>query len=91
MDVDRILPKLLVGSCPVDRHNVESLKTRRGVTAVLNLQTDDDFAAWGIDWPKLEAAYRARGSWSAASPLPTSTPRPCGKNSRRVSTPSTNC
>jgi hypothetical protein len=59
MDVDRILPKLLVGSCPRDGADIERLKTDFGATAVLSLQTDDDFAAWGIPWPEIEAACRA--------------------------------
>jgi len=32
-----------------------------GITAVLNLQTDEDFADWGIDWHEMEAAYRVSG------------------------------
>jgi protein-tyrosine phosphatase len=61
MDADQILPQLFVGSCPSDPADIDSLKTDFGITAVLNLQTDEDFTYWGIDQHKLEAAYRRRG------------------------------
>ena len=37
------------------------LKRHLGVTAVLNLQTDDDFDRWNMDWPRLEAHYHHLG------------------------------
>jgi hypothetical protein len=74
VDVDRILPQLLVGSCPWDRADVESLKADFGVTAVLNLQTEDDFAYWGIDWPNMEAAYRAARIETRRVPVPDFNP-----------------
>ena len=61
MDVDRILPQLFVGSCPSDPADVDSLATKFGVTAVLNLQTEEDLADWGIDRHEMEAAYRRSG------------------------------
>ena len=74
MDVDRILPQLLVGSCPWDRADIESLEADFGVTAVLNLQTADDFAYWGIDWPNMEAAYRASQIETRRVPVPDFNP-----------------
>jgi hypothetical protein len=44
MDFDEILPNLFVGSCPRNQGDIDHLKTDVGITAVLNLQTDDDFA-----------------------------------------------
>lgn len=61
MDVDEILSQVLVGSCPMDRDDVDYLKNEMGVTAVLNVQTDDDFDQWNIDWPILEGHYQDRG------------------------------
>lgn len=61
MDLDQILPQLFVGSCPSDPADIDSLKTDFGITAVLNLQTEDDFAYWGINWQGMEAAYRRLG------------------------------
>jgi hypothetical protein len=61
MEVDRVLPNLLVGSCPAGKEDIERLKRQFGVTAVLNVQTDEDFAHWGIDFAGLEAWYGACG------------------------------
>lgn len=56
INYSRILDNLLVGSCPVRYEDVQKLK-EEGVTAVLNLQTDHDFAYWGINWEALKRAY----------------------------------
>jgi protein-tyrosine phosphatase len=61
MDFDEILPNLFVGSCPRDQADIDYLKTDVGITAVLNLQTDQDFVYWGIRWERMEVAYRALG------------------------------
>ncbi len=61
MDFDQILPQLFVGCCPLDPADIDHLKTHFGLTAVLNLQTEDDFAYWGINWQAMEAAYRRLG------------------------------
>lgn len=60
MDMDEILPRLWVGACPRGVGDVDRLQRQFGVTAVLNVQTEEDFAYWGIDWPILEAHYRRR-------------------------------
>jgi protein-tyrosine phosphatase len=41
--------------------DVDQLKRDVGITAVLNVQTEDDFAQWGIDWPRLESQYERSG------------------------------
>lgn len=61
MDLNEIVPGLLVGSSPRSVEDVERLGKEFGVTAVLNLQTEEDFRAIGLDWPALEAAYRREG------------------------------
>jgi hypothetical protein len=61
MDVDQILPKLFVGSCPANEEDIDRLKEESGITAVLNLQTDDDFHGWNINWPNLESHYQRSG------------------------------
>ena len=60
MDLDRILPNVLVGSCPRSRADIEQLADF-GVTAVLNVQTDEDMAYWGIGWAAMETAYQGAG------------------------------
>lgn len=57
MQFDQILPRLYVGSCPMNAADVNHL-ARSAITAVVNLQTDEDFAAWDVGWDELEAAYR---------------------------------
>jgi protein-tyrosine phosphatase len=42
IDYNRIQPWLLVGAFPESAHEVEMLQRHEGVTAVLNLQTDED-------------------------------------------------
>jgi protein-tyrosine phosphatase len=61
MDFDQILPSLYVGSCPGSQAHIDWLKDGLGVTAVLNLQTEEDFAYSRIDWLKMETAYRVSG------------------------------
>ena len=59
INYDQILPELYVGSYPGCRDDIDVLKRVCGITAVLNLQTDDDLRDKGLDWPSLEASYRS--------------------------------
>jgi protein-tyrosine phosphatase len=61
MDFSEILPNLFVGSCPRSPADIDWLKDGLGITAVLNLQTDEDFGYWGIRWERMQAAYRRAG------------------------------
>ena len=61
MYVDQILPQLFLGSCPSDPADIDSLATTFGITAVLNLQTEEDFASWAINWYEMDRAYRRHG------------------------------
>jgi protein-tyrosine phosphatase len=56
VNFDQILPDLYVGSYPATTDDIEELKTE-GITAVVNLQSDDDCWHLQIDWPRLEAHY----------------------------------
>jgi len=58
IDFDRVLPRVLVGTYPENAEDIELLGRDHQVTAVLNLQTEEDFARLGCDWPSLEEAYR---------------------------------
>lgn len=58
MDFDKIVARVFVGSSPLSGDDIRQLRQGCGITAVLNLQTDEDFAFWGIDWPTLERCYR---------------------------------
>ena len=57
MDYNRILPELFLGSYPKDNSELDLLRQRSGITAVLNLQTDEDMRDWG----SLQDHYRASG------------------------------
>ena len=56
MNYDRILPNLYVGSYPDTTEDIDRLKAE-GITAVVNLQSDDDCRYLGIDWQRLQAHY----------------------------------
>jgi hypothetical protein len=61
VDVSQILPNLFVGSYPASPADIDRLRREFGVTAVLNVQTDDDMHYWGVPWRRLEAHYRKAG------------------------------
>src|SRR3972149_260539 len=61
MDVSQIFSKLFVGSYPGDIEDIDQLKRDFGITAVLNVQTDEDLAYWGINWGRLECHYHKLG------------------------------
>lgn len=61
MDYDQILPQLFVGSHPRRAADVDRLRQEAGVTAVLNLQTDEDFQRWNVNWKQLLDHYKACG------------------------------
>ncbi|MBI3988290.1 MAG: dual specificity protein phosphatase family protein [candidate division NC10 bacterium] len=58
---NQILPELYVGSFPETSADIEALKIRCSITAVLNLQSDEDLRERGLAWPILAGYYRARG------------------------------
>jgi hypothetical protein len=53
----QILPRLYIGSHPRTIEDVERLRREAGITAVLNIHTDDDMRAVNLDWRNLEAYY----------------------------------
>ena len=61
MDVSQILPSLFVGTFPKSPQDIDRLRHDFGITAVLNAQTDDDMAYWGINWSRMESYYRQAG------------------------------
>lgn len=61
MDLDQIFPDIYVGSCPQTTDDVDRLKGQFAITAVLNLQTDEDFQRLAIDWPRLAEYYGRHG------------------------------
>ncbi len=69
VDLDQILPKIFVGACPRTAEHIDWLKDNVGITAVLNVQTEEDFEYWGIDWDVLAAHYRHVGIEARRTPV----------------------
>src|SRR5581483_9912592 len=54
----QILPNLFIGSHPRTIADIECLRREAGITAVLNIHTDDDMRAVNLNFPPLEAHYQ---------------------------------
>jgi hypothetical protein len=65
----RILPNLFIGSHPRSIEDIERLRREAGITAVLNIHTDDDMRAVNLDFPPLEAHYKTRTVILRRSPM----------------------
>ncbi|MGA8184304.1 MAG: dual specificity protein phosphatase family protein [Terriglobia bacterium] len=61
IDYNRIQPRLLVGTFLESSHEVEMLRNREGVTAVINLQTDEDLRMDRFFAEPLEKLYDGSG------------------------------
>ena len=60
IDYDPILDHLFVGTYARTRGDVDRLYADDGISGVLNLQTDEDMRAYGIDWTRLSRHYEKR-------------------------------
>jgi len=60
INLNRIQPELFVGTCPRTPIDVDLLKSGPRITAVLNLQTDEDFVNQELDWQTVRHHYLAR-------------------------------
>ena len=58
MEYAQILSRLYIGSHPATIEDIELLRTELAIAAVLNLQTEEDMQAIGLDFVPLEAYYR---------------------------------
>ena len=67
--VTEILPELLIGEYPRPQ-DVAWLKQVHGVTAVLNLQDDEDLKVKGLDLESLTASYQRHGVTMVRIPIP---------------------
>ncbi len=59
MNYAQILPELLLGSYPRSADDIDRLRREAVITAVLNLQTDDDMRWLNLSWETLQAHYKA--------------------------------
>ncbi len=69
MDYAQILPQLFLGSHPQTTDDIDRLRWEASISAVLNLQTDDDMRAVNLVLEPLEAHYRACGVELARLPV----------------------
>lgn len=53
-----ILDDIFVGTYPQDSDDIAELREVLGITAILNLQTDSDMQAWGLDWAHVSGYYK---------------------------------
>lgn len=61
IDATLIKPDILIGTYPQNEVDLDRLMSGPKITAVLNLQTDNDFRTLRVNWAKFEHAYKARG------------------------------
>ncbi|MEK7406650.1 MAG: dual specificity protein phosphatase family protein [Acidobacteriota bacterium] len=64
-----MLPRLFVGSHPACAEDIDRLAAEIGITAVLNVQTDDDLHYYGLTWPPLAAYYARRRIEARRAPV----------------------
>lgn len=69
INLTRIQPELFVGTCPRTPVDVDRLTSGPHITAVLNLQTDEDFIDQGLDWDAVHNQYRVRDLVIARWPI----------------------
>jgi protein-tyrosine phosphatase len=69
VDPDQVFPNILVGACPRTAEHIDQLKNDFGITAILNLQTEEDFDYWGVNWEALAAHYRDSGIVVCRTPV----------------------
>ncbi len=55
IDFARVNSTLFVGTCPSNEVDIKQIRLM-GVTGVLNLQTDEDFLKWQVEFPEIEQA-----------------------------------
>ncbi|HUT95835.1 MAG TPA: dual specificity protein phosphatase family protein [Thermoguttaceae bacterium] len=61
MNLDQVFPQVFVGTYPETTADVDRLRQDFGVTAVLNLHTDEDIDDQNVPWAALEEHYRRSG------------------------------
>jgi len=60
INFDRITRTIFVGTYPQSPLDIDRLRDGARITAVVNLQSDQDIKALSLDWPRLEKHYAKR-------------------------------
>lgn len=79
MELDQVTENLFVGSSPTSDGDIESL-SRKGITAVLTVQTNDDLSYLGINWKKMMGRYNEMGIVVRRVPVPDFNPEALRQN-----------
>jgi len=58
MDYAQVTSRLYIGSHPKSIDDIETLQKVLAITAILNLQTNEDMAAANLNWQPLESHYK---------------------------------
>ncbi len=69
LDIDEVADGLWVGSYPSTPEFVTTLTQDLGITAIVSVQTDDDLAVLGLNWPAMERFIQAQGIELARVPI----------------------
>jgi len=69
VNYSEILPALFLGSCPRTPAEIDELLRQTGVTAVLNLQTDEDIESLRLPWAELLERYAQHGLEVTRTPV----------------------
>ncbi len=72
MNLIQIPEGLFIGSYPKDLDDIMRLKEGYGITAVLNVQADEDLRDAGLYWLALEESYRSPEIGSQRVPIKNS-------------------
>ncbi|MEW6732556.1 MAG: dual specificity protein phosphatase family protein [Acidobacteriota bacterium] len=59
INYNQIVQELYVGTVPRLIQDVELLKRECAISAVLNLQTDEDMLWYNVDWPSIQQYYNS--------------------------------
>jgi len=61
MNLDQVFPQIFCGSYPETTGDIDRLRQDFGITAVLNLHSDEDVRDLNVPWAALEDHYRRSG------------------------------
>ena len=66
---DEIRPDLIVGSCPFDQKDLQTIQTAAQASAILSLQHEECLASCGIDYQSVAQAAAATGLVAVRFPM----------------------
>lgn len=61
MNLDQVFPQVFCGSYPENTADIDRLRQDFGITAVLNLHSDEDIGELNLPWAAMQDHYRRSG------------------------------